>query len=84
MTYRSGYDIPEAVRKVAVATAFRSLFLEDSERPNSNEKRQGLAIAVALFFDLNPFEIEQFKAELDKYLDFRKGTSPFRDPNQYE
>lgn len=84
MTFRSGYDIPEAVRKVAVATAFRALFLKDKERPNYDEKKLGLAIAVALYFDLNETEIRSFIENLTGYVQLRKEDTIFRDPSLYE
>lgn len=84
MSYRSGYDIKEAVRKVASATAYRALFLEDGDRPSGKEKMIGLAIAVALFFDLDEQMIDEFICEIKEYLRVRKGDSIFRDPTVYE
>lgn len=85
MSYnRSGYDIKEAVRKLASAVAYRALFLQDGERPSHGEKTVGLAVAVALYYDLDEIEIEQFIDELQNYIRVRKEESMFRDPSLYE
>ena len=79
----AGYNIREAVRKVAVATAFRALFLE-GDRPNTDEKAWGLAIAVALFLGLDEQRITDFINKLHDYLQMRKEETIFRDPELYE
>jgi ABC-type microcin C transport system permease subunit YejB len=81
----SNYNIQEATRKLAVSTAFRSLYLKNPDRPDEEEKMRGLAIAVALFLELDKADINRFIAMLQDYVDMRYGTkSVFRKPVSYE
>lgn len=81
----SGYNIQEATRKLAVSTAFRSLKLRDPDRPDEEERMRGLAIAVALFLELDDTDIGRFERMLDEYVDMRKDIDTiFRNPLDYE
>jgi len=82
--YNGRYDIKEAVRKVAVATAYRALFLEDNDQPSGKERMIGLAIAVALFYNLDEQMLDEFIFELREYVRTRKEESLYRDPALYE